>query len=163
QVPSPQFELIQDPVQLETRESKDELHFNPIHQGWLQILRSKRFLMNRRAFLIAITIAVTLSMQGFNGVFGVANARAKTANAKVQTTTTTAGSVAAIIELEGDPVAVHQRAEEGVLQQQVDFEMPAARAYETQLKEQHASFLSRAAVLAPDLRVRTELKKLVNA
>jgi len=119
--------------------------------------------MNRRVFLIAVTIAITLSMQGFNGVLGIANVRAKTASPNVQTTATTAGSVAAIIELEGDPVAARQRAEEGVLQQQVDFEMPAARAYETQLEDQHASFLSRAAVVAPDLRVRTELKKLVNA
>lgn len=119
--------------------------------------------MNRRAFLIAVTIAVVLSMQGFNGVLGIANVRAKTASAKVQTATAAAGTVAAIIELEGDPVAVHQRAEEGVLQQQVDFELPTARAYETQLEDQHASFLSRAAVVAPDLRVRTELKKLVNA
>jgi len=119
--------------------------------------------MNRRVFLIAVTIAVLLSMQGFNGVLWTASVRAKTASAKVQTTSTTAGSVAAIIELEGDSVAVHQRAEADMLQQQVDFEMPAARAYETQIEDQHASFLSRAAVVAPDLRVRTELKKLVNA
>jgi subtilisin family serine protease/uncharacterized membrane protein len=149
-------------VQLESRESNGRALFNPIQQG-REIFGSKRFLMNRRVFLIAVTIAVLLSMQGFNGVLGIVNVRAKTASAKVQTTTTIAGSVAAIIELEGDPVAIHQRAEEGVPQQQVDFEMPAARAYETQIEDQHASFLSRAAVVAPDLRVRTELKKLVNA
>ncbi len=121
--------------------------------------------MNRRVLLIALSMTVALSMQGFTGVLRSAKvlAKAGSASAPVQTTAATAGTVAAIVVLENEPVAVHQRLAERIPQREIDFEAPSARAYEAQLDDEHAGFKSRAALVSPNLRVRTELRKLVNA
>src|SRR5438309_788910 len=121
--------------------------------------------MNRRVVLIALSITLALSMQGFTGILRSAKVQAKagSASAPVQTTAATAGTVAAIVELENEPVAIHQRLAEGILQREIDFEAPSARAYEAQLDGEHTGFISRAALISPKLRVRTELRKLVNA
>jgi minor extracellular serine protease Vpr len=110
-------------------------------------------------------LTIALSIQGFTGIRGSAKVQAKSggASAPVQTTAATAGTVAAIVELENDPVGIHQRLAELMPQQEIDFEAPSARAYEAQLDDEHASFKSRATLVSPNLRVRTELRKLVNA
>jgi minor extracellular serine protease Vpr len=121
--------------------------------------------MNRRVLFIALSMTLALSMQGFTGVLRSAKVQAKagSASAPVQTTAATAGTVAAIVVLENEPVAVHQRLAERIPQREIDFEAPSARAYEAQLDGEHAGFISRAALVSPNLRVRTELRKLVNA
>ena len=121
--------------------------------------------MNRRVLLIALSMTLALSMQGFTGILRSAKVQAKAGSASVpvQTTTATAGTVAAIVELENEPVAIHQRLAERIPQQEIDFQVPSARAYEAQLDDEHASFISRAVLVSPNLRVRTELRKLVNA
>jgi minor extracellular serine protease Vpr len=118
--------------------------------------------MNRRVVLIALSLTLALSIQGFMGIRGSAKVQAKSgsASAAVQTT---AATVAAIVELENEPVGIHQRLAELMPQQEIDFEAPSARAYEAQLDDEHASFKSRATLVSPNLRVRTELRKLVNA
>lgn len=73
------------------------------------------------------------------------------------------GSVAAIIELEGDPVVRHQQRTGGVLGKEIDFQSPAARGYESLVDDEHSSFKSRARLVSPNFRVRTELHKLLNA
>ena len=45
----------------------------------------------------------------------------------------------------------------------LDFESPNARTYEAELEREHSDFKSRAALISPGLRVRTDLRKLANA
>lgn len=121
----------------------------------------------KKLSVAALLIMLALAMQASTGL--VASARAHVSHvsldrlsAPAQTASTT-GAIAAIVELESEPVAVHQRLSSRLPRREVDFESSEARTYETQLEIEHASFKSRAALVAPNLRLRTELRKLVNA
>ena len=83
--------------------------------------------MNRRVVLIALSLTLALSIQGFTGIRGSAKVQAKSgsASARVQTTAATAGTVSAIVELESEPVGIHQRLAELMPQQEIDFEAPS--------------------------------------
>ncbi len=121
----------------------------------------------KKLSLVAFLMMLALAMQASTGL--VARARAHVSHvsldrssAPAQTASTT-GAIAAIVELESEPVAVHQRLSARLPRREVDFESSEARTYEAQLEIEHASFKSRAALVSPNLRVRTELRKLVNA
>jgi minor extracellular serine protease Vpr len=112
----------------------------------------------------ALFMMLALAMQASTAL--VAGARAHVSptrsSASLQTASTT-GKVAAVVELEGEPVAVHQRLAPRLPRRGVDFDSSEARTYEAQLDVEHASFKSRASLVSPNLRVRTELRRLVNA
>jgi minor extracellular serine protease Vpr len=75
----------------------------------------------------------------------------------------TAVPVSAIVELESEPVVEHQASASPVLRQRIELESDSARAYESQIRSEHEQFKSRAALVSPNLRVRTELTVLLNA
>ena len=124
----------------------------------------KRFRMKKYS-LVAFLIALALVLQSSTGLSRNAGAHVKVGGNRVLAIQAgaTPGSVAAIIELENEPVAMQQRATERIPRRQIDFESPNARAYEAQLESEHSVFKSRAALISPNLRVRTELSKLANA
>ncbi len=112
----------------------------------------------------ALFMMLALAMQASTGlIFGArAHVSPIRSSASVQTASTT-GKIAAVVELQGEPVAVHQRLATRLPRREVDFDSSEARAYEAQLDVEHASFKSRAALISPNLRVRTELRRLGNA
>ena len=118
----------------------------------------------KKLSLVVLLMMLALAMQASTGL--VASTRAHVnvsrSSAPAQTASTT-GGIAAIVELESEPVAVHQRLSSRLPLREVDFESSEARTYEAQLEIEHARFKSRAALVAPNLRLRTELRKLVNA
>lgn len=107
---------------------------------------------------------LALAMQASTGLIAGARAHVSSyrASAPAQTASTT-GTIAAIVELQSEPVSVHQRLAARLPRREVDFETAEARSYEAQLDHEQASFKSRAALVSPGVRVRTELRKLVNA
>lgn len=121
--------------------------------------------MKTKLSLIAISMMLGLAMQASTGLLRSAKAQVKTdgAGALAQKPERAPGTLAAIIELESEPVAAQQRLAERIPRRGVDFEAPNARAYEARLESEHASFKSRAGLISPNLRVRAELRKLVNA
>jgi minor extracellular serine protease Vpr len=127
----------------------------------------------KKLSLVAILMMLALVMQASTGLVSRARAQAirvtdagpvsvSRSSAVTQTTPTT-GAIAAIVELESEPVAVHQQLAIRLPRREVDFESSDARAYESQLESEHASFISRATLVSPNLHVRAELRKLVNA
>jgi len=110
-------------------------------------------------------MTLALAMQASTGLIRSASTHASSAgsSALVQKTSRATGTVAAVVELESEPVAVHQRQAERIPRREIDFDSPSARAYENRLESEHASFKTRAALLSPNLRVRAELRKLANA
>lgn len=117
----------------------------------------------KKLSLVAFSMALALAMQASTGLIAGARAHVRVNRAEAFTQRISTGAVAAIIELEGEPVAIHQRLTERVPRREIDFESPSARAYEASIESQHASFKSRAALVSPNMVVRTELRKLVNA
>jgi subtilisin family serine protease len=91
-----------------------------------------------------------------------ADARVSSLGPLAQTTATT-GATAAIVELESEPVIVHEQAANRLLSKRADFDSLEAQTYEAQLDIEHASFKARAGLVSPALRVRTELRRLANA
>jgi subtilisin family serine protease len=120
--------------------------------------------MTRRTSIVAL-IVVALALQASSGLLGGARAQVRVSDgvAAVRRTLESTGRVKAIVELESEPVAVHERAALRVPRRGVDFEAPTARAYESQLEGEQQDFLSRAALVSPTVRERTRLRKLANA
>lgn len=118
----------------------------------------------KKLSVAALFMMLALAMQASTGPISGARAHVNPnrSSASVQTASTT-GKIAAIVELESEPVAVHQRLATPLARREVDFDSSEARAYEAQLDVEHASFKSRAALVSPNLRVRTELRRLGNA
>ncbi|MEK6410850.1 MAG: S8 family serine peptidase [Acidobacteriota bacterium] len=121
--------------------------------------------MKTKLYLIAISMTLALAMQASTGLLRSAKAQVKTdgVGALAQKPQRAPGPMAAIVEFESEPVAAHQRLAERIPRRGVDFEALNAQAYEARLESEHASFKSRAALISPNLRVRAELRKLVNA
>jgi subtilisin family serine protease len=73
--------------------------------------------------------------------------------------------VSAIFELESESVAEREMREsaDAVRGRGADFESSSALRYEEQVASEQEGFKSRAALIAPGLKVRTELRKLANA
>ncbi|MEK6320710.1 MAG: S8 family serine peptidase [Acidobacteriota bacterium] len=121
--------------------------------------------MKRKFSLVAFLMTLALAMQASTGLLRSAKAQVKSDAVKVvpQKTLRAPGPLAALVELESASVAAHQRVSERIPRRGVDFEAPSARIYEAKLESEHADFKSRAALISPNLRVRTELHKLANA
>jgi minor extracellular serine protease Vpr len=120
--------------------------------------------MRRNSFLVALFVSLAFATQALPGLPGHAKAQSNRSKpAPAQNLAVTPGSVAAIVELESEPVARHQRMTEQSPRRVVDFESSSARAYEAVLDDEHASFKARARLVSPNLRVQTEIRKLVNA
>ncbi|HXI89836.1 MAG TPA: S8 family serine peptidase [Blastocatellia bacterium] len=120
--------------------------------------------MKRKLSLVALAMMLTLSMQASSGLLRTAKARVRAGGgASAQQASGASGSVAVIVELESEPVTMHQRLTERIPRREIDFESPSARAYEAQLDSEHSDFKTRAALVSPNLRVRADLRKLANA
>ena len=119
--------------------------------------------MNRKFSLVAFLV-LALSMQASTGLLDKerAQVRVRDDGQPARRTQQSTGRVSAIVELESEPVAIHERAA-ARLRRGIDFEAPAARAYETQLDFAQQEFMSRAALVSPGIKVRTRLRKLANA
>lgn len=118
----------------------------------------------KKLSVAALFMMLALAMQASTGLISGARAHVSPnrSSASVQTASTT-GKIAAIVELQSEPVAVHQRLAPRLARREVDFDSSEARTYEARLDVEHATFRSRAALVSPNVRVRTELRKLVNA
>lgn len=121
--------------------------------------------MKKKLSLVAFVMMLALVMQASTGLLRNAKAHAKVGGQfpLTQQVLGTEGSVAAIIELESEPVTAHQWTAERIPRRGIDFDSPTARTYEAQLEAEHSDFKSRAALVSPNLRVRAELRKLANA
>lgn len=120
--------------------------------------------MKRKSLLGALLVSLAIAMQALPGLPGRAVAQSNRIKpAPAQNLATTPGSVAAIVELESEPVVRHQRLTEQSHRRVIDLESSSARAYESALDDEHASFKSRARLVSPNLRVQTEIRKVVNA
>ncbi len=121
--------------------------------------------MKRKLSLVAFLMTVALAMQASAGLLRTAKAHVKFAEGAevAQGVSGTTDQIAAIVELESEPVGTHQRLTERIPRRELDFESPSARSYEAQLENEHANFKARAALISPNLRVRADLRKLANA
>lgn len=121
--------------------------------------------MKRKTILVTLAISLALAMQATSGLLERANASSGFLGRSTAqgSQSAAAGSVTAIVELESEPVVRHQRLTERVPRREIDFKSPSASAYESRLGDEHSSFKSRAALVSPNLRVRAELRKLLNA
>lgn len=113
---------------------------------------------------VALFMMLALAMQASTGLISGARAHVSPTRSSVSVqTASTTGKIAAVVELQGEPVAVHQRLATRLPRREVDFDSSEARTYEAQLDVEHATFKSRASLVSPNLRVRTELRRLGNA
>jgi subtilisin family serine protease len=120
--------------------------------------------MKKKLSLLAFFMTLALSMQASTGLLRSAGAQVKTDGPRgLARQTKPTGPMAAIVELESVSVAAHQRLTQRVPRTTIDFEAPSARAYQTQLEGEHEDFKARAGLVLPNLIVRAELHKLVNA
>src|SRR5262249_48795849 len=117
----------------------------------------------RRKFLLSLSLIVVLASvnapQLFRGFHSAAVALSP------QSTEQAGQPASAIIELESDPVAINEEREmpAGLTSHGVDFKSVHARDYESRLVQEHQDFMTRAALIAPGVKVRAELRKLANA
>ncbi|MFY9610106.1 MAG: S8 family serine peptidase [Blastocatellia bacterium] len=121
--------------------------------------------MKRRSSIVALVV-LALALQVSNGLLGGARAQVRVsdgAGAAARRTQDFTGQVKVIVELESEPVAVHERAAVRLPRRGIDFEAPSARAYESRLEVEQQDFMSRAALVSPGVRERTRLRKLANA
>ena len=119
----------------------------------------------KRKFSVVALLALALTMQASSGLLGKARAqvRVRDDGQPARRAQQSTGRLSAIVELEGDPVAIHERATVLLSRRGIDFEAPVARAYEARLEGAQEEFMSRAALVSPGIRVRTKLRKLANA
>jgi minor extracellular serine protease Vpr len=118
----------------------------------------------KKLSLAAFLMMIALAMQASTFLIASARAHVNLGRSSVPAQTpSTSGAIAAVVELESAPVAVHQRLATRLPHREIDFDSFEARTYEAQLDSEHASFKSRATLVSPNLRVRTELRKLINA
>jgi len=120
--------------------------------------------MKRKVSLVALLV-LAIAMQTSSGLLGGARAQVRVSDgvAKPRGTQASSGRVSAIVELESEPVALHERAAVRLPRRSIDFEAPGARAYESRLEGEQGDFMSRAALVSSGIRERTRLRKLANA
>ncbi|HTG16985.1 MAG TPA: hypothetical protein VK747_17180, partial [Blastocatellia bacterium] len=91
--------------------------------------------MKRKVSLVALLV-LAIAMQTSSGLLGGARAQVRVSDgvAKPRGTQASSGRVSAIVELESEPVALHERAAVRLPRRSIDFEAPGARAYESRLE-----------------------------
>ncbi|HVG17793.1 MAG TPA: hypothetical protein VNI02_01985, partial [Blastocatellia bacterium] len=123
--------------------------------------------MKKGSSLFAVLFSIVLAAQASMTPLRKVNAQAKVSDdpAAVSQAVKSADSVAAIIELEGAPVAERARSFAPLSRRdhRVDFQSPDALRYEAQLDGEQANFEARAALVSPTIHVRTKLKTVANA
>ncbi|MFY9574297.1 MAG: S8 family serine peptidase [Blastocatellia bacterium] len=121
--------------------------------------------MNKKLALVVFLVMFALAMQASPQLLRSAKVHAKPGGDSgfAQTVSSTPGTVAAIVELDSEPVVRHQRLNERIPFKQIDFDAPNARTYEARLEDEQTTFKSRATLVSPTLRVKAHLRKLVNA
>jgi minor extracellular serine protease Vpr len=119
----------------------------------------------KRKFSLVALLVLAIAMQTSSGLLGRARAQVRVSDgvAKPHRTQESSGRVSAIVELESEPVALHERAMVRLPRRSIDFEGPAARAYESRLESEQGDFMSRAGLVSSGIRERTRLRKLANA
>ena len=119
----------------------------------------------KRKFCLVALLVLAIAMQTSSGLLGRARAQVRVSDgvAKPHRTQESSGRVSAIVELESEPVALHERAAVRLPRRSIDFEAPAARAYESRLESEQGDFMSRAGLVSSGIRERTRLRKLANA
>jgi subtilisin family serine protease len=119
----------------------------------------------KRKFSVVSLLVLALAMQASSGLLGKARAQVRVRDDAQPTRRAlqSNGRARAIVELDSEPVAVHESARVRLPRRGVDFEAPAARAYESRLEGEQQEFISRAALISPGFQTRTRLRKLANA
>lgn len=119
----------------------------------------------KRKFSLVALLTLAIAMQTSSGLLGRARAQVRVSDgvAKPRRTLESSGRVSAIVELESEPVALHERATVRLPRRSIDFEAPTARAYESRLESEQGDFMSRAELVSSGIRERTRLRKLANA
>ncbi|HSO75160.1 MAG TPA: S8 family serine peptidase, partial [Blastocatellia bacterium] len=104
-------------------------------------------------------------MQVSTELLGSARAQVRVSDAAgaSRRTQDSTGRVKAIVELESEPVAVHERGSVRLPRRSIDFQAPTARAYESRLEVEQQDFVVRALLVSPGVQERTRLRKLANA
>jgi minor extracellular serine protease Vpr len=125
------------------------------------IYMTKRFSL-LRMFVAAMLVAQTLIGPAHSAA---AQTMQRAEQSPLQQALKSTDTVRAIIELAGEPVVERQRRQFSVMQRgkRGDFNSAAAVALESDLRGEQENFKARARVIAPALRVRAELRTLVNA
>src|SRR5690348_11319439 len=123
--------------------------------------------MTRRFFLLRVMMAALIAAQALIGPAQglAAQTKARVTQSPIEQALASTGTVQAIIELESAPVAERRRSQSPMMQrvQRADFSSAEAIALDSQLRNEQEEFKARARLVAPGLRVRTELRTLVNA
>lgn len=123
--------------------------------------------MKKSFSLIACLMVVTLVTPSFTGRYQKVGAWSDSNGGavSVQSLSDSAAPVAAIVELESEPVVRRKAGQTSVLlhSQNVDFESAAAQSIEAQIEAEQDEFRARASLISPNLRVNTRLRKLANA
>ncbi len=122
--------------------------------------------MNKKFSLLACLMAFLLVLEASPGLFQSAKAQvAFRDDSPIQRALKSSGTVRAIIELESAPIVARGKtfAAAALRDRPVDFESAESLVYRAQLEREQANFKSRAALVSPGLRVRTELRALANA
>jgi len=119
--------------------------------------------MNKRSLVCVCQIALLVFIPLINAPQSAGVVQARSRSKSVQADT--AEPASAIIELESDPVGVFEARERPapLAGRGVDFESSRALGYESRIAREHQEFLSRASLVAPNIKVRAELRKLANA
>jgi subtilisin family serine protease len=118
----------------------------------------------KRKFSLVALLVLAIAMQTSSGLLGGARAQVRVSDdgQPARGSQQSTGRSRAIVELESEPVAIHERFTARP-RRGIDFEAPAARAYEARLQGEQQQFMARAALVSPGLKVRTKLLKLANA
>jgi minor extracellular serine protease Vpr len=120
--------------------------------------------ITKRSSIVALVV-LALAMQVSIGLLGSARAQVRVSDAggAARGTQDSTGRVKAIVELDSEPVAMHEQALARLPRRGIDFEAPSARAHELRLEVEQQDFMSRAALVSPGVKERTHLRKLANA
>src|SRR2546423_1440029 len=123
--------------------------------------------MKNRTALLASLMALLLVLEASTNLLPGAKAQAGPQNndSPTEKAFKSSGMVQAIIELDGPPVVERMKAHAPAAQpnRRINLESVESQAYEAQVESEQANFKSRAALISPALRVRTELRTLANA
>jgi minor extracellular serine protease Vpr len=123
--------------------------------------------MTRRFFLLRVMMAALIAAQALTGPAhtSAAQTKARVTQSPIEQALASAGTVQAIIELESAPVTARMHSQYAMMQRarRADFSSAEAIALDSQLRNEQEEFKARARLVAPGLRVRTELRTLVNA
>src|SRR5581483_12179907 len=122
--------------------------------------------MTKRFSWLNCLIAAALIAQTLIGPVQAAPTVTRTDDSPIQQTLKSTATVSAIIELDGAPLVERSRTQVSMMMQRdrrIDFDSAEAVALDTQVRGEQENFKARARLIAPTLRVRTEVRALANA